>query len=104
MPGREYPEQDGIDTYVQDCLQGNSPISPAVIGASDTCDSRNDDGGYLYLAAFFHHKIAEEVCCGCGTEASDEETEELETCQLCQFRGIIKVGDERSTDEEYQIE
>ena len=56
------------------------------------------------VAAFFYHKVAEEVCGGYGAKASDKKTEKLEACQSCHFRCIIKVCDERGANEKYTIE
>lgn len=69
-PRREYPKQDGVGTDVYNGLYGNSPVSPAMVGTTDTCNTRNEDGGYLYLTTLFYHEITEKVSRRGSTETS----------------------------------
>ena len=75
-----------------------------MVGASDACYSRNEDGDNLYLAALFHHKITEEVCRVGSAETSDKEPKELEARQPRQLRSVIEVGYEGCAGGKQQIE
>ena len=102
-PGREYPKQDGVGTDIHNGLYGNSPVSPAVVGATDTCNTRNEDSGYLYLTTLFYHEITEKVSRGGSTETSDEETQKLETCQPGKLGCMVEVSDKGGTKKKYEV-
>ena len=102
-PGREYPKQDSVGADIHNGLYGNSPVSPAMVGTTDTCNTRNEDGGYLYLTTLFHHEITEKIGRRGSTETSDEETQKLETGQPGKLGCMVEIGDERSAKKKYEV-